>query len=129
MYIVYLWGIMIFCSSPRVILTLLPSANCTCTCSILLCHTVNIIPWYTDSLIQWSPLLNMLRERILTMTGLTFNSMLANLYRNEKDSVVCITKVVTVVYWCFCVYLAILYCLRSSKQQFGNLFTKNFFKH
>ncbi|XP_028412746.1 alpha-ketoglutarate-dependent dioxygenase alkB homolog 3-like isoform X3 [Dendronephthya gigantea] len=36
---------------------------------------------------QWSPLLNMLRERILKMTGLTFNSMLANLYRNEKDSV------------------------------------------
>ena len=39
-------------------------------------------------LIQWSPLLNMLRERIFKKSGLTFNSMLANLYRNEKDSVV-----------------------------------------
>lgn len=36
---------------------------------------------------QWSPLLNMLRERIFKKSGLTFNSMLANLYRNEKDSV------------------------------------------
>lgn len=36
---------------------------------------------------EWSPLLNVLRERIFEKTGLTFNSMLANLYRNEKDSV------------------------------------------
>ena len=36
---------------------------------------------------KWSPLLNMLREKIFEKTGLTFNSMLANLYRNEKDSV------------------------------------------
>lgn len=36
---------------------------------------------------QWSPLLNMVREQIHQATGLRFNSMLANLYRDCKDSV------------------------------------------
>ena len=35
---------------------------------------------------QWSPLLDMIREQIHQATGLTFNSMLANLYRDCKDS-------------------------------------------
>ena len=36
---------------------------------------------------QWSPLLEVIRDRIQAETGLTFNSMLANLYRDCKDSV------------------------------------------
>ncbi|EDO39194.1 predicted protein [Nematostella vectensis] len=36
---------------------------------------------------QWSPILNILREKIAKATGETFNSMLANLYRHNKDSV------------------------------------------
>jgi len=36
---------------------------------------------------KWSPLLQILREKIEAETGFTFNSMLANLYRNNKDSV------------------------------------------
>lgn len=37
--------------------------------------------------LQWHPLLTMLKERIEEFTGYTFNSLLCNLYRNEKDSV------------------------------------------
>ncbi|KAK3701540.1 hypothetical protein QZH41_020527 [Actinostola sp. cb2023] len=36
---------------------------------------------------QWSPMLNIVKDKIFTQTGLTFNSMLANLYRDNKDSV------------------------------------------
>jgi len=36
---------------------------------------------------KWSPLLNILREKIKAETGFEFNSMLANLYRDNKDSV------------------------------------------
>eukprot|EP00794_Sanderia_malayensis_P012789 gene12789-14100_t len=36
---------------------------------------------------KWSPLLDILRQKIQAETGLTFNTMLANLYRNNKDSV------------------------------------------
>ncbi|NXK75606.1 ALKB3 dioxygenase, partial [Amazona guildingii] len=36
---------------------------------------------------NWHPLLTMLKERIEKFTGYTFNSLLCNLYRNEKDSV------------------------------------------
>ncbi|KAJ7416906.1 hypothetical protein WISP_67597 [Willisornis vidua] len=36
---------------------------------------------------NWHPLLSMLKERIEEFTGYTFNSLLCNLYRNEKDSV------------------------------------------
>lgn len=36
---------------------------------------------------QWSPLLEILRDKIAAQTGITFNSMLANLYRDGKDSV------------------------------------------
>ncbi|XP_014677330.1 PREDICTED: alpha-ketoglutarate-dependent dioxygenase alkB homolog 3-like isoform X4 [Priapulus caudatus] len=36
---------------------------------------------------QWSPLLVMLKEMIEEKVGTSFNSMLANLYRNGKDSV------------------------------------------
>ncbi|NXJ47636.1 ALKB3 dioxygenase, partial [Spizaetus tyrannus] len=36
---------------------------------------------------NWHPLLTMLKERIEEFTGYTFNSLLCNLYRNEKDSV------------------------------------------
>ncbi|XP_065069755.1 alpha-ketoglutarate-dependent dioxygenase alkB homolog 3-like isoform X2 [Rhopilema esculentum] len=36
---------------------------------------------------QWSPTLNILRDKIEAKTGLKFNSMLANLYRDHKDSV------------------------------------------
>ena len=36
---------------------------------------------------NFSPLLNMIRDNIKQKCGLTFNSLLANLYRNEKDSV------------------------------------------
>ncbi|XP_075783636.1 alpha-ketoglutarate-dependent dioxygenase alkB homolog 3 isoform X2 [Pelodiscus sinensis] len=35
----------------------------------------------------WHPLLTMLKEHIKKATGHTFNSLLCNLYRNEKDSV------------------------------------------
>ncbi|NWU94472.1 ALKB3 dioxygenase, partial [Upupa epops] len=36
---------------------------------------------------NWLPLLTLLKERIQEFTGYTFNSLLCNLYRNEKDSV------------------------------------------
>ncbi|KAH0620777.1 hypothetical protein JD844_021534, partial [Phrynosoma platyrhinos] len=36
---------------------------------------------------QWHPLLTMLKDRIEDFTKNTFNSLLCNLYRNEKDSV------------------------------------------
>ncbi|NWR30740.1 ALKB3 dioxygenase, partial [Tachuris rubrigastra] len=36
---------------------------------------------------NWHPLLTVLKERIEEFTGYTFNSLLCNLYRNEKDSV------------------------------------------
>ncbi|XP_077178344.1 alpha-ketoglutarate-dependent dioxygenase alkB homolog 3 isoform X2 [Paroedura picta] len=36
---------------------------------------------------NWHPLLTMLKDRIEEVTKLTFNSLLCNLYRNEKDSV------------------------------------------
>uniref|UniRef100_A0A8C3QAH9 Alpha-ketoglutarate-dependent dioxygenase alkB homolog 3 n=2 Tax=Geospiza parvula TaxID=87175 RepID=A0A8C3QAH9_GEOPR len=36
---------------------------------------------------NWHPLLSMLKERIEECTGHTFNSLLCNLYRSEKDSV------------------------------------------
>ncbi|NXL82511.1 ALKB3 dioxygenase, partial [Leptocoma aspasia] len=36
---------------------------------------------------NWHPLLSMLKEHIEEFTGYTFNSLLCNLYRNEKDSV------------------------------------------
>ncbi|KAM7165392.1 alpha-ketoglutarate-dependent dioxygenase alkB homolog 3 isoform 1-T3 [Macrochelys suwanniensis] len=36
---------------------------------------------------NWHPLLTMLKEHIEKATGHTFNSLLCNLYRNEKDSV------------------------------------------
>lgn len=37
--------------------------------------------------LQWHPVLTMLKEQIEEFTGHTFNSLLCNLYRNEKDSV------------------------------------------
>ncbi|KAM8970668.1 alpha-ketoglutarate-dependent dioxygenase alkB homolog 3 isoform X2 [Sarcophilus harrisii] len=36
---------------------------------------------------QWHPVLSMLKSRIEESTGHTFNSLLCNLYRNDKDSV------------------------------------------
>jgi len=36
---------------------------------------------------QFSPLLNILRDQVEKKTGIRFNSMLANFYRHEKDSV------------------------------------------
>ncbi|XP_074086609.1 alpha-ketoglutarate-dependent dioxygenase alkB homolog 3 isoform X2 [Macrotis lagotis] len=36
---------------------------------------------------QWHPVLSMLKNRIEENTGHTFNSLLCNLYRNNKDSV------------------------------------------
>uniref|UniRef100_A0A8D0GFH7 Alpha-ketoglutarate-dependent dioxygenase alkB homolog 3 n=1 Tax=Sphenodon punctatus TaxID=8508 RepID=A0A8D0GFH7_SPHPU len=36
---------------------------------------------------NWHPLLTALKERIEEVSGRTFNSLLCNLYRNEKDSV------------------------------------------
>ncbi|XP_072195328.1 alpha-ketoglutarate-dependent dioxygenase alkB homolog 3 [Excalfactoria chinensis] len=36
---------------------------------------------------HWHPVLTMLKEHIEEFTGHTFNSLLCNLYRNEKDSV------------------------------------------
>ncbi|NXJ03309.1 ALKB3 dioxygenase, partial [Odontophorus gujanensis] len=36
---------------------------------------------------NWHPVLTMLKEHIEEFTGHTFNSLLCNLYRNEKDSV------------------------------------------
>ncbi|XP_030307796.1 alpha-ketoglutarate-dependent dioxygenase alkB homolog 3 isoform X2 [Calypte anna] len=36
---------------------------------------------------NWPPLLTVLKERIEEFSGHTFNSLLCNLYRNEKDSV------------------------------------------
>eukprot|EP00112_Aurelia_sp_Birch-Aquarium-sp1_P024498 Seg779.5 transcript_id=Seg779.5/GoldUCD/mRNA.D3Y31 product="alpha-ketoglutarate-dependent dioxygenase alkB 3" protein_id=Seg779.5/GoldUCD/D3Y31 len=36
---------------------------------------------------KWSPLLNILREKIEQKTGYVFNSLLANFYRDNKDSV------------------------------------------
>ncbi|NXM72897.1 ALKB3 dioxygenase, partial [Serilophus lunatus] len=36
---------------------------------------------------NWHPLLAVLKERTEEFTGYTFNSLLCNLYRNEKDSV------------------------------------------
>lgn len=36
---------------------------------------------------QWHPLLTMLKDRIEDFTKHSFNSLLCNLYRNEKDSV------------------------------------------
>jgi len=35
----------------------------------------------------WTPLLTMLKDRIKELTGYSFNSCLANYYRNDKDSV------------------------------------------
>lgn len=37
--------------------------------------------------LQWHPVLRTLKNRIEENTGHTFNSLLCNLYRNEKDSV------------------------------------------
>ncbi len=36
---------------------------------------------------QWHPILVMLKDRVQEVTGLYFNSMLANLYRDGHDSV------------------------------------------
>ncbi|NXJ79304.1 ALKB3 dioxygenase, partial [Trogon melanurus] len=36
---------------------------------------------------NWHPLLSVLKERVEEFAGYTFNSLLCNLYRNEKDSV------------------------------------------
>ncbi|XP_072474495.1 alpha-ketoglutarate-dependent dioxygenase alkB homolog 3 isoform X1 [Notamacropus eugenii] len=36
---------------------------------------------------QWHPVLTMLKKRIEENTGHTFNSLLCNLYRNDKDSI------------------------------------------
>ncbi|XP_073434662.1 alpha-ketoglutarate-dependent dioxygenase alkB homolog 3 isoform X2 [Dendrobates tinctorius] len=36
---------------------------------------------------HWHPLLTMLRDRIQEVTGYTFNSLLCNLYRHDKDSI------------------------------------------
>ncbi|XP_067850152.1 alpha-ketoglutarate-dependent dioxygenase alkB homolog 3 isoform X2 [Heptranchias perlo] len=36
---------------------------------------------------HWHPLLTMLKDRIVEVTGYTFNSLLCNLYRNGKDSI------------------------------------------
>ncbi|POI24048.1 hypothetical protein CIB84_012203, partial [Bambusicola thoracicus] len=41
----------------------------------------------TDESHDWHPVLTMLKEQIEEFTGHTFNSLLCNLYRNEKDSV------------------------------------------
>ncbi|OXB61530.1 hypothetical protein ASZ78_008477 [Callipepla squamata] len=41
----------------------------------------------TDESHDWHPVLTMLKEHIEEFTGHTFNSLLCNLYRNEKDSV------------------------------------------
>ncbi|KFP82366.1 Alpha-ketoglutarate-dependent dioxygenase alkB 3, partial [Acanthisitta chloris] len=37
---------------------------------------------------NWHPVLSMLRERVEEFSGYTFNSLLCNLYRNEKDTVI-----------------------------------------
>ena len=61
-------------------------------------HTIpRLTAWYGDipytysgltlTPYQFSPLLDMLRDQIQHKVGIRFNSMLANLYRNEKDSV------------------------------------------
>ncbi|KAG8550506.1 hypothetical protein GDO81_024739 [Engystomops pustulosus] len=46
---------------------------------------------YSRSTLQpnphWHPLLTMLRDRIEEVTGYTFNSLLCNLYRHDKDSI------------------------------------------
>jgi hypothetical protein len=39
------------------------------------------------TVLQWSPLLRQLKERIQVNTGLHFNSLLANLYRDGHDHV------------------------------------------
>ncbi|XP_069824181.1 alpha-ketoglutarate-dependent dioxygenase alkB homolog 3 [Dendropsophus ebraccatus] len=36
---------------------------------------------------HWHPLLTMLKDRIEEVTGYTFNSLLCNLYRHDKDSI------------------------------------------
>ncbi|KAM8940205.1 alpha-ketoglutarate-dependent dioxygenase alkB homolog 3 isoform 2-T2 [Pelodytes ibericus] len=36
---------------------------------------------------HWHPLLTMLKDRIEEVTGFTFNSLLCNLYRHDKDSI------------------------------------------
>lgn len=36
---------------------------------------------------HWHPLLTMLKDRIKEVTGYSFNSLLCNLYRNDKDSI------------------------------------------
>ncbi|XP_004595314.2 alpha-ketoglutarate-dependent dioxygenase alkB homolog 3-like, partial [Ochotona princeps] len=51
------------------------------------------VPWkqrtgFRDTCwLQWHPVLSTLKKRIEVNTGYTFNSLLCNLYRNEKDSV------------------------------------------
>jgi alkylated DNA repair dioxygenase AlkB len=57
-----------------------------------------LLAWYGDSdasyrysgirhePLPWLPLLAQLRERVETLSGARFNSVLANLYRNERDS-------------------------------------------
>lgn len=52
-------------------------------CRPVLVVLVLLVLWW----LQWHPLLTMLKERIEEFTGYTFNSLLCNLYRNEKDSV------------------------------------------
>ncbi|XP_078540472.1 alpha-ketoglutarate-dependent dioxygenase alkB homolog 3 isoform X1 [Lissotriton helveticus] len=46
---------------------------------------------YSNSTMQpnphWHPLLTMLKDRIEEVTGYSFNSLLCNLYRNDKDSI------------------------------------------
>ena len=40
---------------------------------------------YIIILFQWTPALQMIKDRIEDNTGFNFNSMLANLYRDGKD--------------------------------------------
>ena len=72
----------------------------------LKCHLCDCCPWSHSNvyclpiwlhcvihclalfLLQWSPLLLLLKDRICQSTGASLNSMLANLYRDNKDSVV-----------------------------------------
>lgn len=45
------------------------------------------VPAFASACCQWHPVLCTLKSRIEENTGHTFNSLLCNLYRDEKDSV------------------------------------------
>lgn len=52
-----------------------------------LCLSEPSLPLFLASQLQWHPVLRSLKDQIEENTGHTFNSLLCNLYRNEKDSV------------------------------------------